>query len=121
MDKFKHQFKGKKGFMLLHDFVAFVIDYIIREVKNVLEQRLLLYILRDIYEKKIAPKVKGYRKSYKITLNDAQAVALAVALNNYRHQQLEAYEEVMLEGILTEIKDYLQVQQQREQNYYLTE
>ena len=120
MDKFKHQFKGKKGFILLHDFVDFVIDYLIKEVKNVLEQRLLLYILRDIYNKKLVTKLKGYQKSYKISLNDAQAVALAVALNNYRHQQLEAYEEVILEGILTEIKKYLQVQQQREKNYYLT-
>lgn len=108
MRKYRHKFAGRNSFMLFANFVQYALEDIEANIANILQLRLLRHILGDCYEKKILPKVIHKPDKYRIELNDAQAVAVALALNNHRSEFLPEVENIILDGILSELMRHLE-------------
>jgi predicted nucleic acid-binding protein len=84
MKKCKLKFAGRNGFMLFADWLKYALNSINENIENILQLRLLRHILGDFYEKKVVSKIMHRHDKYSLSFNDAQAVALAIALYDHR-------------------------------------
>lgn len=108
MPKYKHKFAGRKSFALFVEWFGYAIRSIDENVDNILQLRLLRYILGEYYHKSIMPKIMSPPDKFQLVFNDAQAVAVALALNNHMDENLADHEKIMLNAVLTGIMQHLQ-------------
>lgn len=113
MKKLKLKFSGRNGFMLFAEWLQYALGSIEQNVENILQLRLLRQILGDFYEKKLVHKLMHQQEKYSLVFNDAQAVAIAIALHNHRDEDTAVAENAILDGILAEITQHLTKQPAR--------
>lgn len=104
---FKFKFAGINGFRLFAKFIEYALNDMAENVANILQLRLLRHIIGNLYQNKIIPKTIYRQDKYQIALDDAQAVAVALALHNHR-PSLELEEDLILTGILMDLMKFLE-------------